>query len=429
MHSNLRLASRKFAKSPGFTAIVDLTRTLGNRRTPSKSGSRGPRIVGRTISFSLTLLFFAAAAAQACTIFVLTDANKTVFCNNEDWLNPGTRIWFVPAGAGYFGCAYVGFDDGWARGGLNTEGLACDWVGGFNEEWKSGPASLCVRGNPTERLLESCTTVGDAIAFFRKHPEPDFARAKILVADRSGASAIIGARAGKLRIEQSSKSRGFGYAFRTLNPMLAMSPEPTVTDGASILHACVQRGPYATKYSNVFNLKSGEIFLYPLSDQSNEVRFSLAAELEKGGHYYDMPQIRRQLAHAPQPLLTNMRRFFLDELPPIPGQDSNVTNHLRATIEDAMRGTMRPYDYTVEFWKEISTSQKEIQTDLRRYGEFASMALVDQRTEDTGHGYRYRVELEKATLLVHYVLDERHRVALIQSEGAERKPGADLGGD
>jgi hypothetical protein len=24
---------------------------------------------------------------QACTIFVLTDANQTLFCNNEDWSN------------------------------------------------------------------------------------------------------------------------------------------------------------------------------------------------------------------------------------------------------------------------------------------------------------------------------------------------------
>ncbi len=427
--NHLRFALRQFTKAPGFTAIVELTRALGKTRTLRKCGSRCPRIGGRVVGVSLTLLSVAAVPAQACTIFVLTDANRTIFCNNEDWLNPKTRIWFVPASGGCFGCAYVGFDDGWARGGLNTEGLACDWVGGFNEEWKSGPGLLCVRGNPTERLLESCTTVGDAIAFFRKHPEPDFARAKILVADRSGASVIIGARDGKLQIEQSNQSRGFGYAYLTLNPMLAMSPQPTVTNGATILHACVQRGQYATKYSNVFNLKSGEVFLYPLSEQSNEVRFSLPVELEKGGHYYDMPNIRKQLAQTSQPLLINMRRFFLDEFPPIPEQDSNVTHHLRATIEDAMRGTMRPDDYTAELWKEISTAQSEIQTDLSRYGEFVSMDLADHRTEGIRQSYRYRVELEKATLLMHYVLDEQHRIALIHSEGAERKPGADLGGD
>jgi hypothetical protein len=80
--------------------------------------------------FGLNLAFFSIASLPvlACTIFVLTDRNRALFFNNEDWLNPKTRIWFVPAGDGYFGCAYVGFDDGYAQGGLNTKGLAFDWV-------------------------------------------------------------------------------------------------------------------------------------------------------------------------------------------------------------------------------------------------------------------------------------------------------------
>jgi len=143
-----------------------------------------------------------AYQTNACTIFVLTDGHRALFCNNEDWTNPRTRIWFVPAGDGYYGCVYVGYDDGWARGGMNTEGLACDWVGGFMENWQSD-ASTCVRGNPTERMLESCATVEDAIVFFRTHKESDLCRSKILVADRKGRSAIIGAQDGKLQIETS----------------------------------------------------------------------------------------------------------------------------------------------------------------------------------------------------------------------------------
>jgi hypothetical protein len=45
-------------------------------------------------------LFFAAVSLQACTIFVLTDTNRVLFCNNEDATSPMTRIWFVPAGEG-----------------------------------------------------------------------------------------------------------------------------------------------------------------------------------------------------------------------------------------------------------------------------------------------------------------------------------------
>jgi hypothetical protein len=250
------------------------------------------------------------------------------------------------------------------------------------------------------------------------------------VADKTGASAVIGARDGKLTVEKAYRSRGFGFGRQTLDKMLVNSPEPTLANGAAILCACVQKGQYATKYSNVFDLRSGDIFLLPLSERENEVKFNLAAELAKGGHYYDMPKIREQLAQAKlQPLLINMKRFFLDGFPPIPDQEPKVTERLRATIQDAMRGVMRPGDYTPEFWKGISPTQKEIQADLKRNGELVSMALVEHRNEEGRRSYRYRVEFEKATLLLCYDLNEQNQVARLNSEGAERKPGADLGGD
>lgn len=61
----------------------------------------------------------AVSPASACTIFVLTDGTRTLFFNNEDWFNPATRLWFVPAAPDQLGCAFVGFDNGWAQGGVN----------------------------------------------------------------------------------------------------------------------------------------------------------------------------------------------------------------------------------------------------------------------------------------------------------------------
>ncbi|HTG45773.1 MAG TPA: hypothetical protein VK633_14725, partial [Verrucomicrobiae bacterium] len=49
-----------------------------------------------------------SVAARACTIFVLTDGTRSLFCNNEDYSNAKTRLWFIPAGQGYYGCAYLG---------------------------------------------------------------------------------------------------------------------------------------------------------------------------------------------------------------------------------------------------------------------------------------------------------------------------------
>ncbi len=192
----------------------------------------------------LALAFFCSISAPvlACTIFVLTDAKRALFCNNEDWSNPKSRIWFVPAGEGHWGCAYVGFDDGQPQGGVNTEGLAFDWVAGFMEKWE-----------------------------------------------------------------------------------------------------------------------------------------------------------------------------------PIPDREPDVTKHLYAIVEDMFGGTVRPGDYTADFWKEFYPNQKELQADLKRLGGFISMTLVARWDEDGWRNYRYRTEFANATLLQHYVLDKQNKVALIQSDDIESK--------
>jgi hypothetical protein len=254
------------------------------------------------------LFNFGSAPVRACTIFVLTDTNRALFFNNEDWSNPNSRIWFIPAHLGDYGYVCVGFDSGRSEGGLNTEGLAYDVVAGFDEKWRADARLRSSRGHSPQRMLETCGTVQEAIAFYRQREEPGFAHCKLLVADKTGASAIIGYHAGKLQIEASTQCRGFGYGGQTLDALLDKHPEPTVANGASILRACRQTGQYATKYSNVFDLKSGEIVIFPFPERDVQVTFNLFTELKKGGHYFDLPQVQEQLQQPLKPLLPNMKR-------------------------------------------------------------------------------------------------------------------------
>jgi hypothetical protein len=364
--------------------------------------------------------------ARACTIFVLTDTNHALFCNNEDWSNPKTRIWFLPADDGYYGAVYVGFNDGYAQGGMNTEGLAFDWVAGFKEQWKPDPHLLTARGDPSQRMLETCATVKDAIAFYRNHGEPSFSYAKILVADRTGASVIIGAANGQLQVEQDNRCRGFGFGWRTLDAALAKGPPPTVADGFKILRDCRQTGQYATRYSNIYDLKSGDIYLYPFPERDDEVTLNLAGELKKGGHYYDMLQIQEQLVQAPLPLPLNLNRFPMDELKPIPDQEPEVTDHLRTMIRDAAIGAWRADDYTAEAWKDVLPKQNKIQNDLKKLGDFISMTLVDRDEENGQRTYRYRLEFANATVLQRFVLDGQNKFAAGGAEAVEWKSGANV---
>jgi hypothetical protein len=151
-------------------------------------------------------------------------------------------------------------------------------------------------------MLESCATVEEAIAFFQTHWEPSFSYARILIADRSGASVILGAKDGRLTVERANNSRAMGYRGKVAEDCLAQKPEPTLNNAATILRAASQEGHYATKYSNVFDLKTGDIYLYRFPDQGEPVKLNLAEELKKGGHFYDIPQLKEQVGQKPRPL-------------------------------------------------------------------------------------------------------------------------------
>ncbi len=94
-------------------------------------------------------------------------------------------------------------------------------------------------------------------------------------------------------------------------------------------------------------------------------------------------------------------------------------------VQAASEGRVQPDDYTPEFWQQIAPKQKEIQADLDKLGGLLSMTLVERRAENGMRRYRYRIEFQDFRVLEVFVLDAQGKVALIQSEGAEPKVGAD----
>ena len=312
---------------------------------------------------------------RGCTIFVLTDGERTLFFNNEDWSNPVSRIWFVPAPEGFYSCAYVGFENNGAEGGMNSAGLAFDWVAGFSETWTPYASMQPVGGRTSERMLETCATVEEAIAFYEKYREPQFHRAKILVADKSGASAIIGAKDGRLQVDRANHSRGFGYGRQTLATMLKTNTEPRMEIGREILRACEQKGQYATKYSSIFDLKNSEISIVG-AGRDDVVKIDFQAELKRCAHYYDIPQIRAQLDATPKPALSNMRSF-LREYTEIEGANPELNETVVAVMRRGAAGKLRRSDFTAEFWKTIEPIREAIRTDLLPFGDLWNAHAVE----------------------------------------------------
>ena len=267
----------------------------------------------RAFVYAAAILAMSAATSEACTVFVMTDGQRVLFCNNEDYSNPNTRMWFIPAAEGRHGCVYVGFDDGWGQGGSNTQGLAFGWVAGFKEQWERPPGLETAKGNPCQRMLETCKTVEEAVAFYERYWEESFSYGQLLVADRSGKSALLRAKDGRFVASVVKKSQGIGHRFglrgHEATTMLAEVSKPSLPAATRLLKATLQEGPNATKYSLIYDLKSCEIHLYRFPEQSEPIRLSLAKELKKGPHYYDIPKIRMQLGQDLRPLTGDMKRY------------------------------------------------------------------------------------------------------------------------
>lgn len=366
----------------------------------------------------LLILACSARAVPACTIFVLADAKRTLFFNNEDYSNPATRIWFLPATKKYYGCAYLGFNDDWAQGGVNQRGLAFDWVAtGTTNGYAPAPELQLLPGNPAERMLESCKTVAEAIAFYHRYAEPGFATARMLIADKTGTSVIISAEHGQLQFAIAHQSRGFGYGNEALKKMLRPTLQPSLENGLPILTACQQGGQYATKYASVYDLRSGELYLAPAGAEG--IRLDLAAELKKGGHFYDLPLLKQQLRQPPMPLLADMRRYLGEGYEPFPADEPAVTALVTKVLREARAGLLHPADFTPAFWQVINPAQKEMQPELEKLGDLLSVRLVER----TATSRLYLEDFQKATVLQRIELDDQHRIALLKSEAAELKVG------
>ena len=94
----------------------------------------------------LLLIVLTSAPLLACTAFFVSQGDKVLVGNNEDYINPITKIWFEPAEDKKYGRVYFGFDNFWPQGGMNDQGLFFD---GFATRQKKSKFQ-CISQNTKE---------------------------------------------------------------------------------------------------------------------------------------------------------------------------------------------------------------------------------------------------------------------------------------
>jgi hypothetical protein len=232
----------------------------------------------------------------ACTIFKATKDGFTLVGNNEDWNDPDTKVWFLMPEEGVYGRVYFGFKNGWAQGGMNDQGLFFDWVAGFESDYKEDPKKKNFKGSLSELILEKAATVEEALAVYSVYNERAFTKARIFLADRTGASAVVGFSKGKMMIDRREKGfQVLGAGYKTAASALKDSDAVSVETFCDLLKSTMQHFKYPTQYSNVYDLQKRVVYLCNFRHNKAVLKFSLDEELKKGNHYYDIPKIEEQL--------------------------------------------------------------------------------------------------------------------------------------
>jgi tetratricopeptide (TPR) repeat protein len=236
--------------------------------------------------------------------------------NNEDWKNPKTKIWFIPASNGEHGRVCVGFDNMFAQGGMNDQGLFIDANALGPTGWNPVEGKPTFEENLLDRILAECATVEEAIAFCDRYNIPGLARARFPIADRTGASMVV--EYGQGKVQYVKKTGAYQIAtnfvisnvkdenypctrYRIADKMLKNAADLSLDLVRAVLSATHQEGQYPTVYSNICDLKNGILYLYNFHHFEEVVRFNLKEELEKGRKSYDIPSlfsIKTHVAHV-----------------------------------------------------------------------------------------------------------------------------------
>jgi len=256
----------------------------------------------RILSLILALILITTAdISYACTMFSSSEGGKSWAGNNEDWTDPNTKVWFEPSGKDTYGGVYFGFGDMFPQGGMNEKGLFFDAAATKGVSYSSNKPYA--GWDLMAEIMRKCLDVDEVVAFYKKYDFIGLHWAQYMYTDKSGMSVIIaGTPDGVKYIHKNGTYQALGNSLiaqgeapdwkqAVAEKMLKDNCAATVKNFTNILESMDQNG--LTKYTNIYDLQRGEVYLYHQQNYGRYIKFNLKYELEKGYKEYDLPELFR----------------------------------------------------------------------------------------------------------------------------------------
>lgn len=256
---------------------------------------------------SLVIMFWITAVPLfGCTIVMAVKDGKVLVGNNEDRSFYKTTIRFFPATEKHFGRIIFGYTDSPFQGGMNDQGLFIDGNALSPTGWKPEEGKPDFRGIVIFSILATCASVADVQAFFQKYNVRALSRARFPVADRNGDSMVVEYGQGKVQLVEREEyyliATNFVFTnvtngnypcsrYRTADRVLREAESLDISLIRNVLDATHLEGRSPTVYSNIYDLKNGQIHIYNVHDFSKAVTLDFNEELAKGTRTINLPSL------------------------------------------------------------------------------------------------------------------------------------------
>jgi hypothetical protein len=251
--------------------------------------------------------FLCVLTAYPCTIFTAYDGKTVLFGGNEDQLPNSSYL--VVDKSGKYGVVY--FATPWEQWplvmqtGVNEKGLCYDsnWIP--EEKVARRPGKKTVDEWTTTLLMKECSTVEEVLA---KVFEYDFGTSvsyQVHFADATGDAVVIHPQNGEMTYTRKAKGKGFlistnfnlsgletgawsCWRYSTASRMLTeigVKNNLSIEAMAVVLAATHIEGYLNTLYSTLYDLKTGDIYLYYERDFESPYILNVKTELARSPSY------------------------------------------------------------------------------------------------------------------------------------------------
>lgn len=250
-----------------------------------------------TLTVVLTLILFQNINLYACTIFTKQQGNEVLVGNNEDfYYSYDSNIWFVAAAKDSYGRVCFA-NSTYVQGGMNEKGLFYDGAACPNTNVPYSANKPTLGMDLGEVVLSKCSNIYEAVEFLKNHNIPSGYGDHILFVDETGKSVIVEWVEGEMKVIFKEQDYQIATNYFVSNPKLGGYPskrydtaksmlenDEVISVGSfkNILSAVSQDGKdKGTKYSNVYDIRKKDVYVFTKRDFSKYVYFNLDEELKK----------------------------------------------------------------------------------------------------------------------------------------------------